>query len=179
MLCSVVGISVYTPIKKKNRRGVESPSPVGPPRYKEVGCQRIKTAQQYIPVWKINIRMPDFENKVFAELTKRFTKAGIYYVSKLRGYLNVSQPYKRSRTTGRHRGLSPSRPGQYPKKLSGQLQRSMTWTLDKSKLVLTCGSNLAGYPSFLQTGTRFMRPRPWLSLSWQAERGKIGKIIVG
>jgi hypothetical protein len=112
------------------------------------------------------------------ELVRNFTKAGVYFVSKVRGYLNTDQPYTRS-PGGKHRGLDPSRPGGYPKKLSGQLQRSVTWKVDAGKKVLTVGSNLEGYPSFLITGTRFMAPRPWLPLAWDAEKDNVGRIILG
>lgn len=113
-----------------------------------------------------------------AELVKRFAKAGVYFTSKERGYLNVGQPYRRNEQGG-HVGLDPSKPGQFPHKLSGQLQRSVTWKLDAAKLVLTVGSNLEGYPKWLQTGTRFMKPRPWLSLGFEKEKDRIGRIIVG
>jgi hypothetical protein len=41
------------------------------------------------------------------------------------------------------------------------------------------GSNLDGYPKFLETGTRFMKSRPWLSLAFAAEKDRLGKIITG
>lgn len=121
----------------------------------------------------------NFLRMTTAELQKGFTKAGVYFTSKTRGYLNTSQPYQRTKRTGRHIGLAPSRPGEFPRKLSGQLQRSITWTLDKKKLVLTVGSNLQEYPSMLETGTRFMRPRPWLTLAFAKEKNKIGRTIAG
>ena len=121
----------------------------------------------------------DFESKILAELQKRFVKAGVYFTSRLRVALNQSQTYTRSKRTGKHHGQDPSKPGQYPHKLSGQLQRSITWRFDKNVMTLTVGSNLAGYPSYLELGTRFMRPRPWLSLGWDAEKGKLTRIVVG
>lgn len=112
-----------------------------------------------------------------AELVKRFTKAGVYSVSKLRGYLNRSQKYVRLRGGKKFVGLDPSAPGEFPKKLTGQLQRSITWELDQTKLILSVGSNLKPYPKFLQTGTRIMHPRPWLSNFFNLERDNIGKIL--
>ena len=120
----------------------------------------------------------DFMGMVHSELVKKFTRAGVSFVSATRGYLNTSQSYTRT-PSGKHIGLAPSLPGQFPKKLSGQLQRSVTWSLDQKKMVLTVGSNLAGYPQMLQTGTRLMQPRPWLTLSFARERDKLGKLIVG
>lgn len=124
-------------------------------------------------------RTADLLTKTKAELEKGFVRAGLHFVSSLRVALNVDQPYRRSKRTGRYRGLSPSAPGQYPRKLSGQLMRSITYQFDKSKMELTVGSNLVGYPSFLQSGTRFMQARPFLSLSWASEQSTIGKLILG
>jgi hypothetical protein len=62
---------------------------------------------------------------------------------------------------------------------TGQLQKSITWELDKRKLVLTVGSNLRGYPSYLQKGTGRMKPRPWLTLSWAKDQDRIGKLLTG
>lgn len=118
-----------------------------------------------------------FIGELDRDLVKRFTKAGLYYTSKLRGLLNTGQPYRKDGL--KLVGLSPSVPGGYPKKLSGQLQRSITWTLDKKRFVLTVGSNLKGYPSFLEMGTKLMKPRPWLSKSFDQERATITKILTG
>lgn len=118
-------------------------------------------------------------NKLNADqLRKGMTRAGVYFTSKLRGYVGKAQPYKRYDGGRRYRGLDPSKPGDFPRKLSGQLQKSMTWELDKKKLILSVGSNLKGYPSYLQTGTRFMLARPWLSLGFDKERNAIGKMIL-
>lgn len=107
------------------------------------------------------------------------TKAGVYFTSKLRGYVNTAQPYTRSKNGQRYYGENPSSPGNLPHKLSGQLLKSMTWNLDKGRMVLAVGSNLKGHPSFLETGTRRMEPRPWLTLGWNKESGKVGRIIIG
>jgi hypothetical protein len=126
-------------------------------------------------VWNLS----GFQKLTEAELVKNMTKAGLYFTSKLRGYLNKSQPYKRSKDGLKYKGKNPSAPGDFPHKLSGQLSKSMTWNLDKGKLVLTVGSNLKGYPSFLETGTRRMQARPWLTLGWNREKNKIGTMITG
>jgi hypothetical protein len=119
-----------------------------------------------------------FVSDIKKELVKRFTKAGVVFTSKTRGYLNASQPYRRTKS-GKHIGLAPSLPGQFPRKLSGQLMRSITWKFDTTKMVLTVGANLKGYPSFLQTGTKHMKPRPWLSLAFDKEKSELKKILVG
>ena len=111
------------------------------------------------------------------ELHKRLVKVGVYFASKERQYLNVSQPYKRSASGKRLRGLDPSQPGEFPRKLSGQLQRSITWRVEKDSVIV--GSNLRGYPSYLETSTRFMAARPWLSLGFDREKDNMARILVG
>ena len=110
------------------------------------------------------------------DINARMVRAGVYLTSKIRTYLNVSQRYRRT-VRGNHIGLSPSAPGQFPKKLSGQLQKSITYEFDRARLMLTVGSNLKGYPSYLMTGTQRMKPRPWLSLAWEAEVNNVAKIL--
>ncbi|AWM39784.1 hypothetical protein GobsT_18540 [Gemmata obscuriglobus] len=119
----------------------------------------------------------DFLRLTESELARNMAKAGGYFASKLRGYLNDSQSYKRT-PSGGYVGLDPSVPGGFPKKLSGQLQRSITWELDRQKFVLTVGTNLKGYPKFLQLGTTVMKPRPWLSLGFDKTKDAIARIIV-
>lgn len=123
----------------------------------------------------INWHGQDFLRLTESELAKNMTLAGMYFTSKVRGFLNVSQSYKRT-PDGGYIGLAPSLPGEFPKKLSGQLMRSITWKLDRQEMVLTVGTNLKGYPKFLETGTSFMKPRPWLSLAFGKEKDNIGRI---
>jgi hypothetical protein len=84
----------------------------------------------------------EFLKVATADLVKRFDTAGVYFTSKTRGYLNTGQASRRT-ASGGHVGLNPSAPGRFPHKLSGQLQRSITWKVDKAKLIpgsthLTC-----------------------------------------
>lgn len=119
-------------------------------------------------------------NKVTSDTAGRMTKAGIYFVGRLRQAVNTGQEYKRYK--GKHgiyyHGLNPSKPGEMPHKLTGQLQRSITWKLDKANLVLTVGSGL-DYAGYLQTGTKKMKSRPWLSRTWSNEKAKVTSIILG
>ena len=124
----------------------------------------------------MQVTVDDFTKKTAAELAKGMAKAGIYLTSQYRKYLNVAQPY--TRAGKKLIGHDPSAPGQFPKKLSGQLQKSITWAVDKQRLTLTVGSTLAGYPKYLETGTMLMAKRPWLSLGWAAAGEKATKMIV-
>jgi hypothetical protein len=124
----------------------------------------------------MTLNLTGFNKLTRDQLAKNFVKGGIYFASKMRGYLNTDQPYIKR---GKHyTGLSPSAPGAFPHKLTGQLQKSITWSFNKPKLILTVGSNLKGYPSYLQKGTRRMKPRPWLTLCWNKEKARLGRILV-
>src|SRR4051812_38666210 len=107
------------------------------------------------------------------------TKAGLYLMSRMRENVNTAQPYRRVAGGTRDIGVQPSLPGQFPHKLSGQLLKSITYKVDAAHSTLIVGSNLKGHPGFLQTGTRRMAPRPWVSLTWNREKAAVGKILVG
>jgi hypothetical protein len=114
-------------------------------------------------------------------MEKNLDKAGLYLVSSWRQYANNPQPYKRyaGKKAVYYKGLNPSAPGQFPHKLTGQFQRSLTYKVDKKALTLEVGSSLAGYPMFLQFGTKWMQPRPWLTIAWERDKDHVGKILLG
>lgn len=126
----------------------------------------------------ITWHLSEFNNLTAQQLRRNFSKAGAYFTSKLRLNVNTSQPYTKTKA-GKYHGKNPSKPFAFPHKLSGQLIKSMTWNLDKDKFILTCGSNLKGYPAFLESGTKFMAQRPWLSGTWRQEQYAVGKMITG
>lgn len=102
-------------------------------------------------------------------------RAGMLYVTEARKALNQAQPYRRYRGGKWFRGLNPSLPGQMPKKLRGELQRSIAYEVksEGGNPVLYLGTNLRGHPAWLQLGTRRMAPRPWLTLVWQDIRQRV------
>ena len=124
-------------------------------------------------IWDVDKFIGDFRK----DCIKRLTKVGIYLTSKIRTKLNRAQKYVRYSGGKYYRGLNPSKPGEYPKKLSGQLMKSITYKVDETNLVVQVGSSLKGYPLFLEVGTKFMKPRPWLSLTMVAEHEKIKDIL--
>lgn len=111
------------------------------------------------------------------ELNKRFTKAGMILVSEYRKGLNRAQPY--TRDGSRFVGQNPSKPGEFPKKLTGQLQKSISFSIDRKRWILTVGTTLQPYPAFLQKGTRKMRARPWLSLGWESSKRRVTSVFAG
>lgn len=115
------------------------------------------------------------------DLTRAMTQAGLVYVSEARSALNAGQPYRRTGGGRNYRGLAPSLPGQMPKKLTGQLQRSMAFEVAQTAdgPVLYLGSSMRGHPAFLQLGTPTMAPRPWLTLVWQTIQARVTSILTG
>lgn len=113
------------------------------------------------------------------ELARRLELAGFLLVSEIRRNLNRSQPYVRTGPGGQNfRGLDPSRPGEFPKKLSGQLIKSIAHTVDANKLVLTVGTAIK-HGKFLEHGTRRMDPRPWLVRTYTTVRDRISRLLGG
>ncbi len=116
---------------------------------------------------------PDYYRK---EIIDRLNKLGFTVVSELRKNLNRDQPYIRS--GARFRGRWPSKPGEYPKKLSGALLKSIAFGVDERELSVTVGTNQR-HGRYLQFGTRNMRPRPFLSLMAGYIRGVTKKLFGG
>ena len=119
-------------------------------------------------------------NRLKKQMETNFKKAGFFLVSQIRKALNVAQPYRRY--TGAkgvyYKGFSPSSPGQFPKKLSGQLIKSITFNVETAPtLTLIVGSNLHGHPLYLELGTKRMKPRPWLSKSWTDNASKVHAML--
>lgn len=111
------------------------------------------------------------------EMKRNMVKAGLVFISDARKGLNTGQPYRKYSGGKYYRGLNPSAPGAMPHKLTGQLMRSMAFEQDGMTLYL--GSNLAGYPAFLETGTGRMAARPWLSLTWDRIGNRVLDIVLG
>lgn len=113
------------------------------------------------------------------ELVKRLHRAGLHYVSEARQALNQAQPYQRTRGGKGMKGLNPSLPGRLPKKLRGELQRSMAYEVKPAEPSLYLGTSLAGHPAWLQFGTARMAPRPWLTLIWARVRQQVRTLLGG
>lgn len=95
-------------------------------------------------------------------------------VSEIRQNLNTAQPYKR--TGSGFTGYDPSKPGDFPHKLSGQLQKSIAYSVDEQELTCTIGTAMK-HGFFLEMGTRFMAARPWLTRTVQSLHGKIAALF--
>jgi HK97 gp10 family phage protein len=72
----------------------------------------------------------------------------------------------------------PSVPGDYPGKRSGNLRRNVTHEVDGDKLVGRWGTNVI-YGKHLELGTKYMGPRPWMTLTNSAMSGEVQRIMSG
>lgn len=91
---------------------------------------------------------------------KRILAAAIYLVNKIKESLSTSQPTIGS--GGSKKGLDPSRPGDYPKLVTGFLRRGVTYEMDYDTPSARVGTNVP-YGRYLELGTRKMARRPWLT----------------
>lgn len=93
-------------------------------------------------------------------------RATVYLWTQLQQTLNVPNTGTTVRVRGGGRAtryLSPSAPGEPPRKRSGFLQRSVTYEIDVEGLTSRVGPSVnATYGVHLELGTARMQARPWL-----------------
>lgn len=83
-------------------------------------------------------------------LSNNLRAASIWIVSGIREKLDTAQEVAGKGV--RRRGLDPSSPGEYPKRVSGRLIRSVSWQFESS-LVTMVGTSL-GYGAILELTDR-------------------------
>jgi HK97 gp10 family phage protein len=117
-----------------------------------------------------------FIRQLEADLTRNLEAAAIYFKDRVKTAINRSQPYER--VVGKrgiyYHGLDPSEPGSPPKKVRGDLQRSIVHKMKDGKAYV--GSNL-DYAFYLETGTVKMSARPFLRPTLYAEKDTLLRII--
>lgn len=69
----------------------------------------------------------------------------------------------------------PSKPGEPPRVQTGRLRGSVAWEMS-SKFIARVGTNVK-YGRWLESGTRKMRPRPWLRRALNEMVGEINRIL--
>lgn len=78
----------------------------------------------------------------------------VFYWTALQNALNVSNPRPY---------VTPSKPGEPPRKRTGFLARQVLYDLDQARMTGRVGvTRNARYGVWLELGTRRMKPRPWL-----------------
>lgn len=110
-------------------------------------------------------------------LEKNMAVTTIFVRDKVKRKLNRGQPTRTFRS-GSIIGLDPSRPGEPPKKITGQLQNSIRTKVIRSKraIIGLVGTNLKK-GRWLEFGTSKMKPRPFLRSTVSENRRKIGRVV--
>jgi HK97 gp10 family phage protein len=70
----------------------------------------------------------------------------------------------------------PSLPGEFPRKVTGNLRASVRYEMEDNQLAARVGTDL-DYGAYLELGTRYMEPRPWLLRTFARERQTLIKIL--
>ena len=113
-----------------------------------------------------------FENKVMKEAARRLAQCGAVSVAIAKENM--------------HRLGHSAPPGQYPAIQTGTLRSNITYEIEAEHgkavgrygvLSREAGGKPLEYAYWLEVGTSRMRPRPWLSLSFQASIPKWKKIL--
>lgn len=113
------------------------------------------------------------------QLARNVERAALHLVNSIKINLNESgDPYKASSgPSGVHyKNENPSQPGEYPHKMLGDLQRSITYEMEEDKLSAKVGTNI-DYGAWLEFGTSKMAARPYLRPTLIQEQDAIKNII--
>ncbi len=120
----------------------------------------------------MTVRITDeaFKRRLMGAVERGLGQQGAYTQGAIQQKIGRSQPVGRSKS-GRTWGKNPSLPGEPPKKVTGELQRSIAWATesDTSSVALQVGMNLP-YGRYLEEGTSkdgkpLMAPRPYLRVT--------------
>ena len=112
----------------------------------------------------MNWKGPEALKKIQNESVQRLEGACMFIRGKARQNISRAQPsrlYHTKAGMSYRVGLSPSEPGEYPKKLSGRLRLSVTYEVNDVTMEARVGTNVP-WGLWLEMGTRTMLPRPWL-----------------
>jgi len=116
--------------------------------------------------------------KIDKEVDKRIKRACVTIADHAREGAAREQPTAGTGT--RKRGLDPSKPGEYPKKVTGHGRRSIKWEYDPFSQVGRVGvGKEAEYMKWLELGTRRIARRPWLSRAVAETLAKVRNIFRG
>lgn len=120
---------------------------------------------------------------VEAETAKRLEAASVIVLNRARTLLSVPGtglgPAKgkgKSKRQVRIYGANPSRPGEPPRKQRGRLRASVARSVDRKALTARVGTNIA-YGRYLELGTRWIAPRPWLRRALAESRAEIDRLF--
>lgn len=117
-------------------------------------------------------------NKIEAEFKRNLQKAALYVKGKVKQNINSGQEYVRTKGPNGvyYHGRDPSQPGDYVKRVTGQLVRSIATAPSPDGNSWTVGSNLQ-YATYIEFGTSKAAPRKFLRATLEEERDNIIRII--
>lgn len=124
----------------------------------------------------------EFNDNLIAALEKRLQdnleKAANHLVNKVKEKVNEAEPYQiyRGKQGIWYHGLDPSTMNKPPKKIRGDLQRSITYEMVDNRTGAKVGSNL-DYARYLELGTLKMEPRPFLRSTLDEQRAELNRIM--
>ena len=126
---------------------------------------------------RVDINPRKFRRRLVSELVKNMRATTVFVRDEVKKKLNRSQPTRTLRS-GSIIGLDPSRPGEPPKKITSQLQNSITTQVitTSREIIGKVGTPLKkGF--WLEFGTSKMKERPYLRPTIAENKRKIGKGI--
>lgn len=99
------------------------------------------------------------------EMNKRLKRAAIFLKGQIQKNISTGAP-------------PHSAPGEFPHVVTGELRRSIAWTVDDSRHFARVGTNKR-YAAYLTKGTRYMAPREFLERTLKENKGVIARLLVG
>jgi len=117
----------------------------------------------------------DIKKQIKLDLIDKLDFAGLIALDNAQKIVGRDQPRGKTKS-GERIGLDPSTPGTPPKRVTGNLQRSINWDLDRNLVIGRIGTPLR-YGKHLQLGTRTVAPRPWLNKAINASKNKMRNIF--
>ena len=124
-----------------------------------------------------------FRQAVHAHMADNIEAAAIYLKGRIKK--NISRAHNRYHRSkprkggvARRVGHDPSRPGEYPKKLSGTLRRNILHEANRAMLTARVGvARGVIYGKFLEWGTSRMKARPYLMRTLIEKQKTVRRII--
>ena len=117
---------------------------------------------------------PQCVTKVLDSCDQRLEAAGRALRDHAKREVSRAQPT--AGTGEKKRGLDPSKPGEYPKKVTGDLRMGIAMEYDKGSRTARVGTNVK-HGKYLELGTHKMQRRPWLSRALSEMWAKLRSII--
>lgn len=129
---------------------------------------------------KIVSHTKEVSKKIEDTASKRMAEAVQAVRTQVLETLSGSRSGRTYRVPGTKRTYTASAPGQPPAQATGQLRQSIATSVgSEGKTVIGMVGTDKIQGKMTEFGTRNMKPRPWLKISFDKSQGKIKSIISG